>query len=133
MPTERLRYVPFNGGFGQAQCQWLSEDLEQAKKAGERCLIFSHLPVFAPAASQRNVAFDADEVMRRLGDHSEQVYAFFAGHRHSGGSAIDDHGIPHITVQSPLTHGACAAYVIAGNRSLSVEGIGAHRSYSFGR
>ena len=91
LPQDRLRYVPFNGGFGQAQLDWLSKELNQAASEDEQCLVFSHLPSFAPAASERNVAFDADELVERLGERRDQVRGYFAGHRHSGGAAIDPH------------------------------------------
>lgn len=131
LSKERLRYVPFNGGFGRSQLEWVTDELKEAALADEKCLIFSHLPIYAPAASEKNVAFDADELLERLGEYEEQVSAYFAGHRHSGGAAVDAFGIPHITVQSPLTHGKCAAIVRVDEVSLRIEGIGAHRSYEF--
>ena len=40
-----LRFVPFNGGLGDAQLAWLAATLEEAGDAP--VVVFSHLPVFA--------------------------------------------------------------------------------------
>lgn len=131
LPPHRLRYVPFNGGFGSKQLAWLMTELQEAQRRDERCIILSHLPCYGPSASLRNLAFDADDLLLLIGQYAELISAYFAGHRHSGGAATDPHGVHHITIQSPLTHGECAAIIKVDEETLSVKGIGAHRSYHF--
>ena len=132
LPKEAQRFVPFNGGFGQVQLQWLKETLAQAQKDHERCLIASHLPCLTKAASPKNVAFDADELRAILNAYPEQAVAYFAGHRHGGGYAQDDEsGIHHLTVQAPLTHGLCASTVKVYPQHLELEGLGKQHSYHF--
>lgn len=133
VPIEKQRYVPFNGGFGEKQLAWLKVELATMKERGEVGVIASHLPCFAPAASFKNIAFDADSLHTLIGSYAEQVWAYFAGHRHGGGYGQDHHGIHHVTIQSPLTHGICATTVEVYDDLLKVCGIGAHRSYHLTR
>lgn len=131
LPSKDQRFVPFNGGIGQEQLQWLKEVLVQAKLENERCLIASHLPCFTKAASPKNVAFDADELRATLNEYNEQVVAYFAGHRHGGGYAQDsESGIHHLTIQAPLTHGLSASTIKVYEQYLELEGLGRQRSYS---
>lgn len=131
LSRENQRFVPFNGGFGQVQLQWLKEILAQAQHNNERCLVVSHLPCFTEAASPKNVAFDADDLRSILNTYSEQVVAYFAGHRHGGGYAQDqESGIHHLTIQAPLTHGLCASTVKVYPNYLELEGLGKQRSYT---
>ena len=44
-PTLAPRWVPFNGGLGDQQTQWLRHTLHEAKQRGDRVVIFSHIPV----------------------------------------------------------------------------------------
>ena len=129
LKDEDLRYVPFNGGFGRVQLTWLKQELDIVKSKGEQVFIASHLPCYAPAASLRNVAFDADELHSLLGEYASHIRVYFAGHRHGGGYAQDHFGIHHITIQAPLTHGECAALVEVYDQSIKVIGVGDHRSY----
>ena len=124
----KQRYVPFNAGLGAEQLSWLQGELSEARRAGDRVLVMGHLPLYAPAASPRNVAFDADEALEIL-QAAGCVSAYFAGHRHGGGYARDASGIHHVTVQAPLTHGLCAALVDVSADCISVHGEGAHQSY----
>jgi len=43
---ELQKFKQFNGGVGPEQLQWLEETLAAADAAGERCLVFSHLPIY---------------------------------------------------------------------------------------
>lgn len=125
----QMRYVPFNGGLGARQLAWLDEELRALSARGEKALICGHLPLSVEAGSPRNVAFDADDALTILRDHREKIAAYFAGHRHRGGYARDSSGIHHLTVQAPLTHGACAATAFISEKGLDVQGEGAHRSH----
>ena len=131
LSKKHQRFVPFNGGFGQTQLTWLKETLSQAQKNNERCLIASHLPCYSKSASPKNVAFDADELRQTLNEYSQEVVAYFAGHRHGGGYAQDPKsGIHHVTIQAPLTHGLCASTITVYKDYLDLVGLGQQKSYS---
>eukprot|EP00967_Tisochrysis_lutea_P073955 scaffold99206_cov35-Tisochrysis_lutea.AAC.1 len=55
-------------------------------------------------------------------DGCGHVVAFLAGHLHRGGYAIDDEGIHHITVESPLTHTEAYGYVDVFCDRLEISG-----------
>ena len=61
------------------------------------------------------------EVLREAGN----VVAVVAGHSHSGGYALDDHGIHHVVVEATLTHetafGICEC---CGDGSITIAGEG---------
>ena len=121
---DAMRFVPFNGGCGPVQIAWLRDVLFAARTRGDVVVVFSHLPIFHEAASWRNVAFDAPEVLGEL-QASGNVAAVFAGHSHRGGYAVDETGIAHCTVEATLTHDT--AFAIAdcrGDGSLSITGFG---------
>jgi manganese-dependent ADP-ribose/CDP-alcohol diphosphatase len=42
---EDMRFVPFNGGLGEGQLQWLREELRAAKSRGDRIVVMSHVPM----------------------------------------------------------------------------------------
>ena len=129
LTTDQLRYVPFNGGLGSQQIDWLTSELATARREGERVIAMGHLPLYPDAASPRNVAFDADEALSVL-QASGCVVAYFAGHRHGGGYAQDSSGIHHVTIQAPLTHGYCAATADVCTSRIEISGEGGHRSYT---
>eukprot|EP00403_Amphidinium_massartii_P033145 CAMPEP_0178445716 /NCGR_PEP_ID=MMETSP0689_2-20121128/40344_1 /TAXON_ID=160604 /ORGANISM="Amphidinium massartii, Strain CS-259" /LENGTH=343 /DNA_ID=CAMNT_0020070343 /DNA_START=28 /DNA_END=1059 /DNA_ORIENTATION=- len=102
VPHADLRYVPFNGGMSAEQLAWLSTALEEAEAAHRTVLVFSHVPVYEAATNARTLVWDADKVMELLHRHRQSVLAVVSGHDHDGGYAVDDTGIHHITLRSPL-------------------------------
>ena len=125
------RYAPFNGGLGQRQLEWLREALKEAQSSDERVMIFSHLPIYHPAADSQNIAFDYDRVLELIDEVDRgRVVAVFAGHCHRGGYAQDERGVHHVTIQSPLTHGECYGYIDVFSDRVEVYGVGAQRSYT---
>jgi manganese-dependent ADP-ribose/CDP-alcohol diphosphatase len=126
-----LRFVPFNGGFGAAQLQWLRKTINESKAAAERVIIMTHVPIHPDAANVRAIAFDYDVLLSML--HTEGrgvVAAVFAGHFHRGGFATDDAGIHHVTVEAPLTHGLSFGDVHVYGDRLELAGSGALPSRS---
>ena len=107
-----MRYVPFNGGLGNKQREWLRKELQAAVKRNDRVVLLSHVPLYVGASSPRTVIYDADEVMELI--HSEghgSVVAVIAGHLHRGGYGVDDHGVHHVTLPSPLNFDDCFGHV----------------------
>lgn len=76
-------------------------------------IVACHTPLLPGAAHESNIAWNYDEILDALGipikpSQSEPnlgpnvVAAVFTGHDHGGGFAMDDHGVPHFTLNSPL-------------------------------
>lgn len=88
----------WNGGLGEAQRSWLKEELERARRAKARVVLFCHLPVLARASTPHHLLWDHEEVHALLRDHRDVVVAWFNGHDHAGGYA-NDAGQHHVTIQ----------------------------------
>ncbi len=39
------RFVMFGGGLSERQLEWLEEQLRDARREGQRCIVFCHQPV----------------------------------------------------------------------------------------
>lgn len=103
LPVEKHRWVPFNGGLSETQIVWLRQTLETAHAAGRKVLVFTHVPLYAPATKPKTVMWNAEDVMEVLHEFAEVVSTVVAGHDHAGGYAVDPAGIHHVTMNSPLT------------------------------
>mmetsp|Transcript_27481 Transcript_27481/g.72375 ORF Transcript_27481/g.72375 Transcript_27481/m.72375 type:complete len:382 (-) Transcript_27481:149-1294(-) len=103
LPEEKHRFVPYNGGFSTTQIEWVRTRLTSARDHGRKVLVFSHVPIYAPATRMKNVAWNCEELLDVLHSLSDVVIAVFAGHDHSGGYAVDGCGIHHVTLSAPLT------------------------------
>merc|ERR1712232_615290 len=65
----------------------------------------SHIPCYEPSTKCKTIAWNSEEILAVLDEHRDTVIAYLAGHDHDGGYAVDDAGIHHITMNSPLTAG----------------------------
>eukprot|EP00601_Ochromonadales_sp_CCMP2298_P026362 CAMPEP_0173281786 /NCGR_PEP_ID=MMETSP1143-20121109/6441_1 /TAXON_ID=483371 /ORGANISM="non described non described, Strain CCMP2298" /LENGTH=339 /DNA_ID=CAMNT_0014219251 /DNA_START=142 /DNA_END=1161 /DNA_ORIENTATION=- len=112
IPLEDRRYVPYNGGVGQEQYEWLRDTLGKAEQACEKVVVFCHMPVFAPCSQLNNLLWNSEQVLGLL-QASPSVCAFIAGHDHDGGYALDAAGVHHIVPPAPLE---CAVGEVAFGR-----------------
>ena len=65
-------------------------------------MVFCHMPVFAPCSNFNNLLWNYDEVLATMDRFPGTVVAWFAGHDHDGGYAVDDNGVHHVVPSSPL-------------------------------
>ena len=99
------KYVPFNGGLTDEQLAWFDNVLQLSSEMGERCCVFSHMPCYFPCCRPSGIMWSSEEVLRIMHKRPGTVAAFFAGHDHDGGYAMDSMGIHHIVPPSPLECG----------------------------
>lgn len=102
------RFVPFNGGLGSEQLEWLRGELD----FDGRVVIAIHVPVEEGTASPTCLLWDFGEVGSVIRESRASVVAVFAGHDHNGGYKVVDHLVGeeedkkrlthHITLQSPM-------------------------------
>jgi len=71
----------YNAAVGPQQMKWIAAELEAAKAAGERVILFCHYPVF-PAGDPHNLWNDT-ELAALLAAHPHAV-AYMNGHNHAG-------------------------------------------------
>lgn len=108
----QLRYVPYNGGIGTDQLQWLECVLQGVCRNNispsdgtvyEQCLIFCHMPLHIDSSKHNNLLWNCEEVLSVIHKYCNAVIAVFAGHDHGGGYTFDDtHGIHHFVPPAPI-------------------------------
>jgi len=98
------RFTPMGGGFRKEQLAWLGEQLAEAEDAGDRVMVFTHLPVMPESTVPGALAWNYDEALAVLRRASPGTVALvLAGHFHEGGHAQDSSsGTHHVTLPSPL-------------------------------
>jgi len=101
------RFVPYNGGLGWEQLQWLRRQLADAAAAGERVIILCHVILHPRACGGGTMLWDFPEALEAI--RSEEaggcVAAVFCGHDHFGRYFCDEYGVHHCTFCSPLNKG----------------------------
>ena len=120
-----FRYVPFNGGLGAAQLEWLRKEVRAAVARDDKIVLLSHVPLYVGASSPRTLVYDADAAMELI--HSEgagHVVAVIAGHLHRGGYSQDDMGVHHVTLPSPLNYAGCYGHVNVFDDRLELKMVG---------
>lgn len=102
------RFVPFNGGFGSEQLEWLRGELRKAAEASERVVIMSHAVLSPRACDGTTMAWDYKEALDVV-HASGVVAAVVCGHDHKGGYHLNA-GVHHLTLRSPLNEPASEAF-----------------------
>lgn len=97
----------YNGGMSEVQLQWLDSLLQQAQKAGDRVLIFSHHPF---SCADGLTALNDREVLSTVEKYS-CVKALIAGHHH-GGAFCYAGSIPCIVTEGMVETASENAYGI---------------------
>jgi len=103
----RKRFVPYNGGLGTEQLEWLRRDLASAVEEGEKVVIMSHVILHPMACGGYTMVWDYEEALEVIAsdDAGDCVVAVLAGHDHKGGYHCDEYGVHHCTFASPLNKG----------------------------
>lgn len=134
---EERRFVPYNGGVGDEQLDWLRKQLVSALTAAERVVVLSHVPLVHGCSEPSTVVWNTDEVREVLhsprGTSETPVVACFYGHDHKGGYCRDSRGLHHVTLTAPLeVVGDEMAYAAVDLHPefLEVRGVGTVRSWS---
>jgi manganese-dependent ADP-ribose/CDP-alcohol diphosphatase len=118
----------WNGAVGEIQLEWLGAELEAAREAEERVIVFAHAPILEAASTPSHLAWDHAEVAAFLAGQPG-VMAYFSGHDHAGGYA-QAAGIHFVGVQgmveadpAPDGLGAFAVVELYDDR-IEVLGVG---------
>ena len=102
LTIENQRFVPYNGGLSENQLRWFDETLKLARNNGDRCFIFSHMPCYISCCRPSGLIWNSEKIVEIMHQHKGAVAAFIAGHDHDGGYAVDEVGIHHLVLPSPL-------------------------------
>ncbi len=71
----------YNAAIGTEQLKWITSELDSAKAAGERVILFCHYPVI-PAGDPHNL-WNSEELVTLIAKHPHAV-AYMNGHNHKG-------------------------------------------------
>lgn len=95
-------------------------------------LILGHVCISPESTDACNILWNYDEVMNVFHNYN-CVVAYFSGHSHSSGYAIDSHGISYVVfagiIETPPTTTAFATVSIYEDH-MNIHGQGIERSYS---
>ncbi|NQU45287.1 hypothetical protein HQ520_18545 [bacterium] len=97
------------GVLGDAQLAWLSATLAEARNSGEKVIVFNHFPQVKDA-KQESLAKNPVSG-EQLIDESGCVVAYFAGHNHRGGYALQN-GVHHVTIHGMVEAPVENAYAV---------------------
>ncbi len=73
--------MPWNGGIGRMQMNWLEQKLKEADTGNKNVIVMCHFPL---VGRQTHILFNHSEVLALLTKH-HSVKAYFCGHIHNGG------------------------------------------------
>ena len=99
------RWVPFNGGVGEQQLEFLRKELKSSNERNEKVLIFCHLLVHPKTTSGtgRTLLWNYDEVLSVIQNVGNGcVKCVFSGHQHEGGVHVDEFGTHFVVLESPM-------------------------------
>ena len=102
LTIENQRFVPYNGGLSENQLRWFDETLKLARNNGDCCFVFSHMPCYLSCCRPSGLIWNSEKIVEIMHQHKGAVAAFIAGHDHDGGYAVDEIGIHHLVLPSPL-------------------------------
>ena len=116
--------MPWNGGIGRQQMQWLEERLRDADSAGRKVIVCCHFPLFG---KDDHLLFNSIEVFSLI-SHHPSVKAYFNGHYHSGGYVEKD-GIHVVNFKGMVDTEQNAFGVVTLSRdSIIIQGYGRETS-----
>ncbi|WP_346189203.1 metallophosphoesterase [Rubritalea halochordaticola] len=126
--AKAARGRPWNSGLTAKQFNWLEQELQAAKQASQRVLLFNHLPVL-PAEDGHNL-WNAPELVTLLEKH-DHVAAYLNGHNHAGNYA-QHQGAHYVNFKGMVETQAETAYAIVRcfQDRLEINGYGAEPSRS---
>lgn len=116
----RPNAFPWNGGVGAEQLGWLAMELAEARRQGQKAVLFVHHPYFPEHPHNMLNDLEFREVVLRF----PEVVASFNGHNHWGNFGVLD-GVGCLTLQG-MVEQETNSYAVAhfhANR-IELEGFG---------
>jgi len=93
IPRSVLHLMDYNGRCGATQLEWLRAVLARATAAGERVLVFCHVPCHPAVCKPDALLWNYQDMLALLrAPEAACVQAFLSGHDHDGGYFCDRGG-----------------------------------------
>ena len=110
----------WNGALGKVQLDWLEAELQDAKKVGDRVILFCHFPVYPENIHN---LWNAGEVLSCI-SRFKNVVAYMNGHNHAGGYGEVD-GQHFLTLKGMVdSHESAYSVVNVYRDRLEISGFG---------
>ncbi|MDA0766395.1 MAG: metallophosphoesterase [Verrucomicrobia bacterium] len=112
----------WNAAIGAEQMAWIKKELETAKAAGQRVIVFNHFPVI-PANAGHNLWNDRELVA--LFEQYDHIAAYMNGHNHAGNYGTH-HGCHYVNFKGMVETSDKTAYGIVRcyPDRLEIDGFG---------
>jgi manganese-dependent ADP-ribose/CDP-alcohol diphosphatase len=127
------RFVAYNGGVSETQLTWLNNELEQCVMSKQFAILFTHIPIKPGSTCASCLVWNYDQILNVCAQFScskwegkAGLVAVFAGHEHRGGFAVDETGVAHVTLSSPLEakDNIAFAALTLGSEGMELQGFG---------
>jgi len=99
---------PWNGAIGKTQMLWIKKELDAAKSAGQKVIVFNHYPA-CPEGDGHNL-WNAEELVKLLSKYSN-VAAYMNGHNHKGNYA-EHKGCHYVNFKGMVETKDTSAYAV---------------------
>lgn len=77
VPTEKKKFVPFNGGLGEKQLKWLENQLSEAYQKKQLVCLFGHIPITKNNWSSKCILWDSEDLGKLLKESGQHTAAYF--------------------------------------------------------
>nr|XP_042904381.1 manganese-dependent ADP-ribose/CDP-alcohol diphosphatase isoform X2 [Parasteatoda tepidariorum] len=126
-----VRFQQMNGAVGEDQKAWLNNELRESDELGQRVIVFGHVGLYPDSTDWNCLLWNYNEIIQIFHQH-KCVLAYFCGHTHESGYAVDSHGISYVVftgiVETPPDSPAFATVSLYEDQ-LKIIGHGLEQSY----
>ncbi|XP_023237058.1 manganese-dependent ADP-ribose/CDP-alcohol diphosphatase-like [Centruroides sculpturatus] len=91
------RFQQMNGALSKQQLQWLDEELLESDRLGEKVIVFGHVSLAPDSSDWSCLLWNYNDVIDIFHRHN-CVIAYFSGHTHNSGYAMDSKGIHYVVL-----------------------------------
>lgn len=88
------RFQSSNGALSEEQLEWLNKELHESDLENEIVIVFGHVGLHSQSCGWDSLLWNYDQVIECFHRH-RCVVAYFSGHAHNSGYALDD-GIHYV-------------------------------------
>ncbi|MFB9293031.1 metallophosphoesterase [Persicitalea jodogahamensis] len=119
-------HYAWNSAIGRAQQEWLKSELALAESAGQKVILFAHMPLL-PEEDSHNL-WNGEEILTII-QQNPSVVAYINGHNHAGSYHFQD-GVHYVTVFG-MVDTEISSYAILNlyKNSIELKGFGNQRSF----
>lgn len=127
------RFVPQNGAVSENQLKWLTNELEDSERKGEKVVVFGHVGIHPGSCDMSCLLWNYDKVLAVFHKFN-CVVSYMSGHAHTFGHSIDEKGIHYLVfhgiIETPPEIDKAFATVSLYEGHMVVKGYGLEETLS---